>query len=173
MVALFDGNGRTLIDSVHLPKRHADNISWGRVADGVGEWSWFEKTTPFASNQEEELLTAGDKFIKVDPVGTGMSFIAIGVVFLALILLSIVFTMIGKLMSGSFFKKKKESAKVVATKGKESELSGETAAAIMMAIHLYRGEQAKDQDAVLTITRASKMYSPWSSKIYSMRRMPR
>ena len=45
---------------------------------------------------------------------------------------------------------------------------------IMMALDLYRKDQHDEQGhAVLTINRMSKVYSPWSSKIYSMRRMPR
>jgi Na+-transporting methylmalonyl-CoA/oxaloacetate decarboxylase gamma subunit len=172
LVALFDSNGKTLIDSVHLSKGHRSDISYGRTINGTGSWSLFEKTTPNASNEPELLETAGDRFIKVDPTGTGMTFVSMGVVFLALILLSIVFIMIGKLMSGAFFKKKADAGQAAAA-GNGSDLSGEIAAAIMMSLHLYRNEQNMDQNAVLTINRASKLYSPWSSKIYSMRRMPR
>ncbi len=173
MVALFDGNGKTLIDSVHIRHGQQRDISQGRTINGTGEWTWFEKTTPFASNEPELLETAGDRFIKVDPIGTGMTFVAMGVVFLALILLSIVFIMIGKLMSGSFFKKSADAGKPVPANGNSTEMSGEIAAAIMMTLHLYRNDQKSDENAVLTINRTSKMYSPWSSKIHSMRRMPR
>ncbi len=173
VVALFNSNGKTLIDSVHLPSQHKSDISWGRDLDGAGSWGWFDKTTPSASNEPEKLITAADRFIVVDPSGSGMTFVAMSVVFLALILLSIVFTMLGKLMSGAFFKKKSAEGEqaVVASNG---DMSGEVAAAIMMALDLYRKDQHDEQGhAVLTINRMSKVYSPWSSKIYSMRRMPR
>lgn len=173
LIALFDSNGKTLIDSVHLTKDQKSDLSWGRSIDGSGDWIWFEKTTPNASNEPDQEMTAADRFGVVDPNGSGMASISMGVVFLALILLSIVFTMIGKLMSGAFFKKKSTAGQEASAKLNDAELSGEVAAAIMMALHLYRTEQQDDNHAVLTINRMSKIYSPWSSKIYSMRRMPR
>ncbi|MBP8791419.1 MAG: OadG family protein [Breznakibacter sp.] len=173
MIALFEGNGKTLIDSVHLSKNQKSDISWGRSINGTGDWVSFENTTPNASNEPDQVLTAADRFGVIDPSGSGLTFISMGVVFSALILLSIVFTMIGKLMSGAFFKKKSTAGQETSAKSSDAELSGEMAAAIMMALHLYRKEQQDDNHAVLTINRMSKIYSPWSSKIYSMRRMPR
>lgn len=173
MIALFESNGKTLVDSVYLPQIHKSDISWGRSVNGTGGWSWFERTTPNASNEPDVLVTAADRFGMVDPSGSGMAFISMGVVFSALILLSIVFTMLGKLMSGAFFKKKSTSEQDASAKLGDVELSGEVAAAIMMALHLYKKEQDDQNHAVLTINRMSKVYSPWSSKIYSMRRMPR
>jgi Na+-transporting methylmalonyl-CoA/oxaloacetate decarboxylase gamma subunit len=46
------------------------------------------------------------------------------------------------------------------------EFTGEIAAAISTAIHLYLNEQHDNENAVLTIKQAQKLYSPWSSKIY-------
>ncbi len=45
--------------------------------------------------------------------------------------------------------------------------TGETAAAISVAIHMYLDEQHDNENAILTIKQVRKMYSPWSSKIYS------
>ncbi len=45
--------------------------------------------------------------------------------------------------------------------------TGEIAAAISVAIHLYLNTQHDNENAVLTIKQARKLYSPWSSKIYS------
>lgn len=47
------------------------------------------------------------------------------------------------------------------------EFTGEIAAAISVAIHLYLNEQHDEENAILTIKQARKLYSPWSSKIYS------
>lgn len=46
------------------------------------------------------------------------------------------------------------------------EFTGEIAAAISTAIHLYLKEQHDTENAILTIKQARKLYSPWSSKIY-------
>jgi glutaconyl-CoA/methylmalonyl-CoA decarboxylase subunit delta len=47
-------------------------------------------------------------------------------------------------------------------------ISGEVSAAIGAALHLYFNEMHDDEKTVLTITKISKRYSPWSSKIYNV-----
>lgn len=49
----------------------------------------------------------------------------------------------------------------------DEEFTGEVAAAISSAIHLYLNERHDNENAVLTIKQARKLYSPWSSKIYA------
>ncbi|NQV76998.1 MAG: OadG family protein [Lutibacter sp.] len=44
--------------------------------------------------------------------------------------------------------------------------TGEIAAAIGAAVHLYLDEQHDHESAILTIKQVKKPYSPWSSKIY-------
>ena len=48
----------------------------------------------------------------------------------------------------------------------DKELTGEIAAVISTAVHLYLHQQHDNENAILTIKQARKMYSPWSSKIY-------
>ena len=50
---------------------------------------------------------------------------------------------------------------------------GEIYAAISMALYLYSNELHDQENPVITMIRTSKTYSPWSSKIYSLRRIPR
>ena len=65
----------------------------------------------------------------------------------------------------------------IITKGKEKKISeikvvadrdftGEIAAAIGAAVHMYLSEQHDNESAILTIKQVKKPYSPWSSKIY-------
>ena len=49
---------------------------------------------------------------------------------------------------------------------KNSDFTGEIAAAIGAAVHLYMSEQHDNESAILTIKQIKKPYSPWSSKIY-------
>jgi len=49
----------------------------------------------------------------------------------------------------------------------------EVSAAIAMALHLYFAELHDYERTVLTIKKVVRPYSPWSSKIYAMRNMPR
>lgn len=48
----------------------------------------------------------------------------------------------------------------------DKNFTGQVAAVISASIHLYLNEQHDDENAILTIKQARKMYSPWSSKIY-------
>jgi hypothetical protein len=53
------------------------------------------------------------------------------------------------------------------------DISGETLAAISLALHLYHEQMQGLEDAVITFKNASKSYSPWSSKIYGLRKSPK
>lgn len=55
----------------------------------------------------------------------------------------------------------------------EDRLSGEVNAAIAMALYLYSSEIHDQENPVLTMIRVSRTYSPWSSKIYGLRKLPR
>jgi hypothetical protein len=48
---------------------------------------------------------------------------------------------------------------------------GEVSAAVAMALYLHFGEMHDVESGVVTIKRISKMYSPWSSKLYHMRNL--
>ena len=48
----------------------------------------------------------------------------------------------------------------------DENITGEVVAVISTAIHMYLNEQHDDENAILTIKQARKLYSPWSSKIY-------
>lgn len=90
------------------------------------------------------------------------------IVFAALILLFWFFSIVPKLIA--FRKIKKSIRHGSAHKHlKEEAISGETTAAIAMALHLYLDEIHDRESGVLTIKRISKAYSPWSSKIYAVR----
>ncbi len=111
-------------------------------------------------------------FLKIDPWGIGMTVIGYVVVFAALLFLYIIFSNITKILNFNL-------KRLLKKEGKESEikdelsLSGELNAAIAMAIYLYYQEMHDKEDAVLTINKVSKTYSPWSSKIYGLRQYPR
>ncbi len=113
-----------------------------------------------------------DLFMKIDPYGIGMTFIGYGVVFLALLFLYIIFYNLTKLLN---FKLKRILLKEGKSVDKKnvSEISGEVNAAIAYAIYLYFNELHDKENTIVTINRVSKIYSPWSSKIYSLRQYPR
>jgi len=91
------------------------------------------------------------------------------VVFSALTLLVIAFTITGKISKKSFkLKNKKSGQQLIADEVPEKELTGEELAAISMALHLLLSDVHDEESNVITIKRIERRYSPWSSKIYGL-----
>ncbi len=105
-----------------------------------------------------------------DPWGIGMSVIAMSVVFLALLMLYLVFKQVGVQLikaQDSRSRKGKEIPKAEAISS-TGDISGDVYAAITAAIHLYNEELHDEENTVLTINKVSRAYSPWSSKIHGL-----
>lgn len=111
-------------------------------------------------------------FLKIDPWGIGMTVIGYVVVFLALLLLYIIFFNLAKILQINVKRLLRREGKVVEVK-QDLTISGEVNAAIATALHLYFSEMHDKEDTVLTINKVSRTYSPWSSKIYGLRQFPR
>lgn len=172
-LALYEVNGKTMIDALKLGPQKPD-VSYGRMIDGGTEWGFLAKTTPGANNYTGVIVTAGEKFGAMDPFGVGMAVIAMSVVFSALLLLYVVFKNTKKIYSIDLKKMFKRKEKVTETlKVSDEEITGEINAAIALALHLYVSELHDHEEAVLTIKKVARTYSPWSSKIYGMRSLHR
>ncbi|MCK3685151.1 OadG family transporter subunit [Maribellus sp. YY47] len=176
-LALYDASGRMLVDEITVPKTQYSNTSYGLIekANEQGEknmvWTYLEKTTPASDNDHSKKVSSGEQFVKYDPTGIGMAVIALSVVFCSLALLYIIFKNIGAIFTRKA-KKAKTTGEVVVKETKSDQISGEVSAAIAMALHLYESEIHDDENMVLTIKRISRAYSPWSSKIYTLRKYP-
>lgn len=118
---------------------------------------------------------SAEKFVKLDPYGIGMAIIAMSVVFCVLATMYLIF----KNISGIYnlVKNRSKKEKVKANKEtvapQEEGIPSEVSAAIGMALHLYYNQQHDIESLKLTIQKVSRIYSPWSSKIYSMHQNPR
>lgn len=113
-----------------------------------------------------------DFFKEVDPFGLGMTVIGYAIVFISLLLLYIVFYNLSKFIQIKLRRLLRKEG-VIDKEKKDISIPGEVNAAIAMALHLYFQEMHDEESAILTINRASKIYSPWSSKIYGLRQHPR
>jgi glutaconyl-CoA/methylmalonyl-CoA decarboxylase subunit delta len=116
---------------------------------------------------------AAEEFGKMDPSGIAMTLIAMTVVFIALILLYITFKYIAKLYNVDVNKRFRKSRPGEEVPQTIEDIPGETLAAISLALHLYHQQMQGLEDAVMTFKNAAKTYSPWSSKIYGLRRTPK
>lgn len=175
------GDGKTIID--RIPVRHdlGENVSFGRTDDGIGStdgsgegWDILPHTSPGTNNNEIDKAAKPDRMKAMDPYGWILAVTAMAVVFTALILLFIIFKFIGK---ANIRAGKRRSAASEGTHIKESkygEVPAETYAAIAMAMHLYaqESESHDDESFVVTLRHTDRSYSPWSSKIYSLRQTP-
>lgn len=91
------------------------------------------------------------------------------IVFLALLSLYYIFRLLSKVLTINIRRKLAKSGKLqTLPEGQDINISGETVAAITLAIYLNHELHDKESD-VLTIKKISKAYSPWNSKIYGMR----
>lgn len=110
-----------------------------------------------------------------DSWGGALTIIAMCIVLGALIILSILFSIFGNI-SAKLLTRRKQEAHGVTAETKEDHHdevdSGETIAAIAMALAEYFGQGHDIEDTILTIKRMKKSYSPWNSKIYNMRQVP-
>lgn len=112
-----------------------------------------------------------------DSWGGAITLIAMCIVISALVVLSILFYLFGK-VSEAMLKGKKaraaEKASVIGVKVAESNHvdSGEVIAAIAMALSEHFGEGHDVEDTILTIRTMKRAYSPWNSKIYNLRQVP-
>ncbi len=116
---------------------------------------------------------AAEDFGKMDPTGIAMTIIAMTVVFISLIFLYLTFKYIAKLYNVDLKKRFRKSRPNEMMPEMLEDIPGETLAAISLALHLYRQQLQGLEDAVITFKNAAKTYSPWSSKIYGLRRAPK
>lgn len=180
-IGLYD-SGKKLLDEVLVPAGvlQADQ-SYARVTDASGSWevkgnSETKYVTPSTNNQTIESNPKMDKFELHDPVGIGMAVSAMSVVFFGLLLLYLCFKTVGK----TAIKLRKRNAMKVqnvtdnqeAKEKKLGEAPGEVIAAISMALHEAQGADHDVEETILTISRVKRSYSPWSSKIYTLRETP-
>ena len=186
-IALFDGNGKTLLDSVTVPAL-GKNQSYARLYDAeTDEYVWkvldSDEVTPCASNvgqgKTEDKVT---EWKEKDPYGVAMSIIAMGVVFVALIALYVFFRLFGYIVV--FFSKmtrvrairtlhdQASKAAVMAkqgmdTKGVDMKIY---MAVIAMALHDYEEDVHDVESNVLTYH--PDEHSEWNAKGYTMREWP-
>ena len=181
-VGLFD-SGKKLIDQITIPAGTLNaNQSYARISDAAIEWEVKgadanKYVTPSTNNKTLDGNAKMEKFQQHDKAGIGMSITAMSVVFFGLILLYICFRAIGKLAVNLRRKNAMEAKDITCKKeAKEQKLGeapGEVIAAISLAMHEMQSDVHDVEETVLTITRVKRSYSPWSSKIYTLREIPR
>lgn len=177
-IGVYDADGETLIDEVFIPAALSADNSYARSIDGAGEWgvrNGGEKyITPSSANVIRDTNKKIEEFAERDENGFGMTIMAMCIVFTALLVLCLCFYGIGKI-GASVSRLNKMRAHGVekheVEKGEVVHDSGEEIAAIVMALHDHLNAH-DTENTILTINKVKRAYSPWSSKIYSLREVP-
>lgn len=131
-------------------------------------------TSDYGESKIAKKMTQAEKAQNAaenDGWGGAITIIAMCIVIGALVVLSVLFLIFGKISEKLITKRKKE-AKEAASHSLENhhELApGEVIAAISLALAEHFGEGHDVEDTILTIRRMQKAYSPWNSKIYNLR----
>ena len=177
-IGVYDADGTTLIDQVFIPASLTADNSYARTIDGAGEWAVRDGgkayITPSSANVIRDTNNKIEEFAERDANGFGMTVMAMCIVFSALLVLCLCFYGIGK-VNASISRLNKMRAHGVekheVEKGEVSHDSGEEIAAIVMALHDHL-DAHDTENTILTINKVKRAYSPWSSKIYSLREVP-
>lgn len=108
-IALYNGNGVNLIDSVSLPPLPVD-YSYARTDDGQDTWGLKrpKMVTPWITNQLAQGESKIARLKRTDPYGFGITILSMGIVFFCLALLYAFFTLFG------MFMRNRETAKKMA-----------------------------------------------------------
>lgn len=112
------------------------------------------------------LLNKNFDFTVIDADSITICVVGYVIVFIALVLLYFVFNNLPRILKIklSFKRKSKDDIDIP-----EVSVTGEVNAAIGLALHMFFNELHDEESNIITIKRASKFYSPWSSKIYGIR----
>lgn len=176
-IFLTSNDGRTIIDRVTIPHDQLKaDYSYGRVSDGGARWAVMVNPTPSTNNSGAYDEPKGLSVATMDPRGFAISITAMSVVFSALLLLTITFKL---LSTYNVYKTRLRTARATGRSRGEcgevcEEVPGEVYAAIAAALHAYEKDQEIHdiENTILTISKVTKNYSPWSSKIYALRDVP-
>ena len=144
-----------------------ENQEWLEEEPDAFTSNYGESTIAKRMTQAEKNRNAAEN----DSWGGAITIIAMCIVISALVVLSILFMMFGK-VSEAIMTAKKKKAKAAAAHAPTDDLSlasGEVIAAISMALIEHFSAKHDIEDTHLTIRRLQKAYSPWNSKIYNLR----
>jgi glutaconyl-CoA/methylmalonyl-CoA decarboxylase subunit delta len=109
--------------------------------------------------------------ISIDDSSAIRLLILVNIVLLSIVLLYFVFRVVIPRIK-KYGSELKEKRSIEAETGKSSEVrTPDTEAAIALALYMYFNEMHDEESDIITVKRVSKTYSPWSSKLYSMRNL--
>lgn len=178
-IALYDNDGKTLLDEIVIPAGILADQTYGYIQDGIKYdaegnilATRLERVTPSSNNA---ILEENPKVVNLqetDAWGGMLTITSMMVVFFALIALYLFFKLSGNIAKRMSERKVAQSGTLSAVRS-HTHLSGEVLAAISAAIHEMREDEHDLESTILTIQHVKRNYSPWSSKLQSLRQLPK
>jgi len=180
-IAIYSSDNTELLDSLHFNRSEmVEDVTYGWFIghNGTEQLMNLPAVTPGADNNTLDSVPRDELFRQADPSGIVITITAVSVVGITLTLLYLIFVSMGKFHIK--ISKRKEKKLSTAALSKESDPEGqakkrsgvitnEEIAAIAIALYKYSKDLHDKENTILTINRAAKAYSPWSSKIYGLR----
>lgn len=178
-IALYENDGKTLLDEIVIPAGLPTDKTYGYPTDGVkydkdGNYlaAQLERVTPSSNNAVLEENPKVTLLSESDPWGVMMTMTSMLVVFVGLLLLYLIFRAIGNTAKRISHKRVASTGTLSAVRS-DSLLTGEVLAAISAAIYELNQDVHDVESTILTISEVKRKYSPWSSKLYTLRQDPR
>ena len=172
---LLSTDGRTVVDSIIIPEDLPADMSVRKMARD-SKHQVFETEaeaavpSPGLMNSDGTEESGSERMGRLDPHGGILTLTSVSVVFGALLVLLIIFTITGNSFSGKYKREKKvpaaaESGSEIAAAialALDMEQGGDDYAAIAAAVHLYLSDCVHDAEPyIITIRRGD---SPWNDK---------
>lgn len=133
----------------------------------VGDYAAMTEVEALSTEYHRPLQS--ERIQESDPVGVGLTVIAILVVFLALVLVACLISLYSTIIRNSQERKAKKEAQPVKAEVAAAPVAGnkdgEVYAAIAAAIHMYLDEMHDEESNIITI---EPTVTSWNSKIYNM-----
>ena len=178
-IALYDNDGKTLLDEIVIPAGIPADHTYGYLQDGIkydangnSLATHLERVTP---NSNNSILEENPKVVSLeqdDPMGGMLTITSMLVVFFGLIALYFFFKLSGSIANSMSQKKVARSGTLSAARS-QSHLTGEVLAAISAAIYEMKQDQHDIESTILTINQVKRNYSPWNAKSQSLRKLPK
>ncbi|MCU0407540.1 MAG: hypothetical protein MUD02_01195 [Bacteroidales bacterium] len=111
----------------------------------------------------------GADFSAIDSTAIVIVIVGLAIVFSALILIYFFFKVAVPAFFRTFEKLKSFRRASGILPVKSNEIQADVTAAIALTIYMQFSETHDEESNVITIKRVSRIYSPWSSKLYSMK----
>ena len=178
-VSVGGTDGKTIVDSIDIPSDLPVDRSVRKLAKDAKKVLFITEAedaapTPGKMNSDRQEESGAEKMARTDRYGGVLTLTSITVVFGALLILLIIFSITGGFFSGKFKRSKTpsdEEAAAIAL-ALDMEQDGDVYAAIAAAVELYLSDSVHDVESYrLTIRQGEG--SAWRDKRLTFRKLPK